>query len=127
MTNKEITPTSKETAEHYAWGDRCDGWHLLKNPELSIIQERMPPGTSEVRHFHHHAQQFFYILSGEATMDVNGRSLVLTARRGLWIPVGTPHKMRNDSQAYVHFLVISQPPSHGDREIVDEGALPDLV
>ncbi len=27
-------------AEHYAWGNRCDGWHLLKSPEISVIQER---------------------------------------------------------------------------------------
>lgn len=53
---------SKDTAEHYTWGGNCDGWHLVKNAELSIIEERMPSGTAEVRHFHQRAQQFFYIL-----------------------------------------------------------------
>lgn len=116
MTSDEINATSKETAEHYTWGGHCDGWHLLKNPELSVIQERMPPGTAEVRHFHHRAQQFFYILSGETLMEVDGRLLTLAAGQGIWIPAGTPHQMKNDSGADVHFLVISQPPSHGDRE-----------
>jgi len=32
-------------AEHYLWGDNCDGWHLLKTDSLSIIQENMPPDT----------------------------------------------------------------------------------
>jgi mannose-6-phosphate isomerase-like protein (cupin superfamily) len=107
---------SKSTAEHYIWGNRCDGWHLVKDPQLSIIQERMPAGTAEVRHFHHHAQQFFYMLAGEAVVEVDGRPIVLSAGEGIWIPAGTSHQMRNDSGDEVHFLVISHPPSHGDRE-----------
>lgn len=121
MKHEGINLISKETAEHYTWGGRCDGWHLLKSPELSVIQERMPVGTAEVRHFHHRAQQFFYILSGEASMEVDGRLVTLAAGQGIWIPTGTPHQMKNESGKDVHFLVISQPPSHGDREVVPEG------
>jgi hypothetical protein len=40
------------TAEHYVWGDVCDGWHLVKSPSLSVIQERVPPGGAEVKHYH---------------------------------------------------------------------------
>lgn len=112
----DINSISKATGEHYTWGDGCDGWHLVKNPQLSIIRERMPPGTAEVRHFHHHAQQFFYMLAGEAVMEVDGRTMILGAGEGIGIPAGTSHQMRNDSGSDVHFLVISHPPSHGDRE-----------
>jgi mannose-6-phosphate isomerase-like protein (cupin superfamily) len=111
-----VNPISKATAEHYTWGNACDGWHLVKNPQLSVIQERMPAGAAEVRHFHHHAQQFFYVLAGEAAMEVDGRTMILSAGEGIWIPAGTPHQMRNDSGDEVHFLVISHPPSHGDRQ-----------
>jgi len=116
----DITAISKATAEHYIWGSHCDGWHLVKNPQLSVIQERMPTNTAELRHFHHHAQQFFYVLAGQAVMDVDGRRFVLCAGEGMWIRAGTPHQMRNDSGDEVHFLVISQPPSHGDRENTQE-------
>ena len=116
MNRQEITPIGKGTAEHYSWGNQCDGWHLVKNPQLSVIQERMPAHTVEVRHFHHHAQQFFYILAGKAIMEVDGRTIVLTAGEGVWIPAGTAHQLKNESGDEVHFLVISQPPSHGDRE-----------
>jgi mannose-6-phosphate isomerase-like protein (cupin superfamily) len=111
-----IRAITEATAEHYIWGNNCDGWHLVKNPQLSVIQERMPAGTSEVRHFHHHAQQFFYVLAGEAVMEGEGGTMTLGAGEGVWIPAGTSHQMRNDSGDEVHFLVISQPPSHGDRE-----------
>ena len=33
---------SKQNAEHYVWGGKCDGWHLVKNKDVSIIHERMP-------------------------------------------------------------------------------------
>jgi mannose-6-phosphate isomerase-like protein (cupin superfamily) len=120
MKRGEITPISREIAEHYTWGGQCDGWHPLNNPELSVIQERMPAGTAEVRHFHHRAQQFFYILSGEAVMEIDGRFARLSAGQAIWIPVGIPHQMKNESGEDVHFLVVSQPPSHGDREMVPE-------
>jgi mannose-6-phosphate isomerase-like protein (cupin superfamily) len=111
-------PTSRETAPHYSWGDNCDGWHLLQDSNLSIIEERMPPGASEVRHFHRSAQQFFFVLSGQATMEISGERIVLLAGQGLAIPPGTPHQFRNHSAEPVTFLVISQPPSHGDRVTV---------
>jgi mannose-6-phosphate isomerase-like protein (cupin superfamily) len=120
MSNEEISSISKESAEHYTWGNRCDGWQLVKTRELSVIQERMPGGTAEVRHFHHRAQQFFYVLAGKAAMEISGRVVALTAGQGIWIPAGMPHQMKNDSGQDVHFLVISQPPSHGDREVLPE-------
>jgi len=108
---------SRATAEHYTWGHDCDGWHLVRDEQLSVIEEQMPPGTSEVLHYHERAQQFFFVLSGEAVMDVDGRQVRLTAREGLHILPGIRHQIRNVSKEPVHFLVISQPPSHGDRVI----------
>jgi mannose-6-phosphate isomerase-like protein (cupin superfamily) len=122
----EISAISKSNAEHYTWGDHCDGWHLVKNPQLSVIRERMPAGTTEVRHFHHHAQQFFYILAGQAVMEVDGRLIILTAGEGIWIPPRTSHQMSNESGDQVQFLVISQPPSHGDRVLSEVGKVKDL-
>ena len=63
-------PIQIESAPHYRWGAGCDGWHLLRAPGLSVIQERMPPATSEVRHSHGVARQFFYVLSGELELEL---------------------------------------------------------
>jgi mannose-6-phosphate isomerase-like protein (cupin superfamily) len=107
--------------EHYTWGEDCDGWHLLKRDDVSIIQERVPPGRFEVKHLHKKARQFFYILSGEATMVSGDQRVRLRAFEGIEIPPGAIHQFRNDSNADVVFLVISSPKSHGDREnIVEE-------
>lgn len=106
---------SKQTAEHYRWGNDCDGWHLVKNKELSVIHERMPAGTSEERHYHNQARQFFFVLFGTATIEINGERIILNAEEGVEISPLIPHQMRNESNQDVEFLVISQPTSRGDR------------
>lgn len=107
-----------ETAEHYRWGDGCDGWHLLAGDDLSVIRERVPPGSAEVRHRHARSRQFFYVLDGEASLEVDGVTHRLRAGMGLHVPPGAAHQFRNESAADVHFLVVSSPRSHGDREEV---------
>jgi mannose-6-phosphate isomerase-like protein (cupin superfamily) len=115
----QARPVSRATAEHYTWGGQCDGWHLVKDDKLSVIEEQMPAGASEVTHYHERAQQFFFVLSGEAVMEVEGCGIRLAAREGLRILPGVSHQIRNESREPVHFLVISQPPSHADRVIVE--------
>ncbi|HET9224485.1 MAG TPA: cupin domain-containing protein [Roseiflexaceae bacterium] len=108
---------SKKTAEHYTWGNRCDGWRLVDRPELSVIHERMPPGTAEIWHYHEAARQFFFVLSGTATIEIGEQIHTLHPQQGVEIASGLPHQMRNESDADVEFLVISQPTTRGDRVI----------
>ena len=75
----------------------------------------MPPGASEVRHFHTNAQQFFFILSGQAEMETKSERILLLAGQGVAIPPCTLHQFRNHSEEPVRFLVISQLSSYGDR------------
>jgi quercetin dioxygenase-like cupin family protein len=110
---------SIENVEHYTWGDNCDGWHLLKTDGLSIIQEKMPPGTSEQLHFHQFAQQLFYILSGVATFEIDGKTTVVNAGESIHIPKRIIHCIANRSDKDLEFLVISEPKAHGDR--INEG------
>lgn len=51
--------------EHYLWGERSDGWYLIKRDDMSVIQEGVPAGGMEVMHDHNTAPQFFYICSCE--------------------------------------------------------------
>jgi mannose-6-phosphate isomerase-like protein (cupin superfamily) len=105
-------------AVHYFWGEKCDGWHLVNSDNLSIIKEKMPPGTAEIKHYHQKSRQFFYILSGTAEMEVKDKYITLTASDGIEIPPLIPHRIFNNSHEDLIFLVISQPKSHGDRVLV---------
>lgn len=106
---------SKTNAGHYVWGQNCDGWHLMKTDDVSVIHERMPAFTSEVRHYHSKSAQFFFVLSGEAVMELEGERITLKRHEGLEIKPGQPHRMNNYSNEELEFIVISVPPSHGDR------------
>lgn len=110
-----MTTISKANAEHYVWGGDCDGWHLVRQADLSVIHERMPPDRREVRHHHTKSRQFFFVLSGELTMEIAGETIVIGAGSGREIAPGTPHQAINASGLPVEFLVISQPPAQGDR------------
>lgn len=112
--------SSKETALHYTWGEICDGWRLADGENLSVIQERMPPHTSERRHMHQTARQFFFILAGRAEMEMNGETVALSAQQGVEVLPGTPHTMRNPFDEAAEFLVVSAPSTAGDRVPVDE-------
>lgn len=115
-------PVDRGSARHYRWGGVCDGWHLLERGDLSVIEERVPAGASEEPHRHARARQFFYILDGDAVMEVDGRRVALASGQGLEIPPGTAHRFRNDSPRDVRFLVISMPTTRGDREPAAAGA-----
>jgi len=107
---------STGSAEHYLWGEGCEGWHLVKDASLSVIQERMPPATAERRHRHAQARQFFYVLSGQLTLEVEGEVHRLGPNQGIEVAPGVAHQAFNHAPEDARFLVISQPPSHGDRE-----------
>ena len=114
-----VKVTTIQTAEHYTWGDRCDGWFLLKDESVNIIQERMPPGTSERMHLHSRSHQFFYVLRGEVTMEVELESVRVRVGEGLEIKPGVAHRARNTSNSDAEFIVMSSPPSHEDRTNLD--------
>lgn len=106
---------STANAEHYTWGDHCDGWYLVRTPELNVIEERMPSGASETRHYHIKARQFFYVLEGELTMEIEHHLFTLKAGEGIEVAPGQAHQAMNRSADPLRIMVTSQPPSHGDR------------
>ncbi len=109
-----------DNAEHYTWGGNCEGWHLLKSDKLGVIREKMPANASEQLHCHRFSQQMFYILSGTATFQVNGLIQTVSKNESIHIPNMVLHTIKNNEAEDLEFLLISEPPSQGDRiEIID--------
>ena len=106
---------SKANAEHYVWGDKCDGWYLVNRQDMLIIHEKMPPETCEKRHYHSVSRQFFFVLDGVLTMELEGKAHRIVAQQGIEIPPGSKHQARNDTGSPVEFIVISHPTTRGDR------------
>jgi mannose-6-phosphate isomerase-like protein (cupin superfamily) len=62
------------------------------------------------------------VLDGIAVLEIDGVPYTLGAGHGIHIPPGAAHQFRNESEADVHFLVVSAPKAHGDRENLGEAA-----
>ena|SRR2546423_5956518 len=111
-----MKPVSKyNSLKHYVWGNNCDGWSLVDNASLSVKQERMPVGTSEALHYHQYSQQFFYILKGKAQFEVEGSTSEVNSGEGIHIEAGKKHRIINNSQEDLEFILCSQPATANDR------------
>lgn len=107
---------SKDTSlVHYQWGNACDGWTMLEEASLSVKLERMPPGTAEATHYHVHARQFFFILKGEATFEIDSKTSTVKKGEGVHIKPGQRHRILNDAEEDLEFILSSQPSTTGDR------------
>jgi len=109
----------KSNSSEYEWGEKCRGWHLLNQENLSVIQEIMPPGTQEVMHKHEKSQQFFFILRGEATFIIEGKTYKIGEQEGIYIKPRIVHQIKNETTIDLELLVISHPHSHGDRILIE--------
>ena len=101
--------------KHYQWGNNCDGWNFVDDNSLSVKQERMPPNTEEQLHYHQNAQQFFFILKGTATFEIDGTTTAVNENEGICIHPMAKHKIMNRANADLEFILTSQPSTINDR------------
>lgn len=101
--------------KHYQWGNACDGWNFVDNAALSVKQERMPAGTAEALHYHQFAQQFFFILKGTATFEIEGETIIVNEQEGIHILAGKAHRISNNTSTAIEFILSSQPSTAADR------------
>ena len=111
-----MKPVSKyQPLTHYQWGADCDGWNLVDEDALSVKQELMPAGAKEIKHYHQAAQQFFYILKGKATFEIENSIIEIKAGEGLRIEARTKHRIINEGKEDLEFILCSQPSTKNDR------------
>ena len=105
----------KLKAPKYCWGQQCESFVLLATKGLYVKQEMMPGHTKEEWHYHQQAQQFFYILTGEATFHLEDETILLNTQEGISVAPGNKHFIENKTASVLEFLVISQPSTDNDR------------
>lgn len=114
----ETSPIGKDNAPSFTWREVCAGWTFVDQPSLHVIEERMPPGTFELRHVHELTHQFYFVLQGRATVESGAGRFEVAAMQGIEIPPGLEHQMRNESDTELEFLVISTRRPREDRRNV---------
>jgi mannose-6-phosphate isomerase-like protein (cupin superfamily) len=105
----------REPLVQYKWGANCDGYTLVDEEQLQVKLEQMPPGTLEEWHFHHRAQQFFYVLEGEALFEIEDERVAVLKGEGLLIEPLVKHRVLNTGDRNLKFMLCSQPSTQGDR------------
>lgn len=111
-----MNPVSKAyPLQHYQWGDGCDGWNFVNESSMTVKQERMPAGASENLHYHQYAQQFFFMLEGEASFEIEDRTVILKTKEGIHIQAGQKHRIINHTAYPIEFILSSQPSTENDR------------
>ena len=104
-----------DPVRNYQWGNSCDSWDLVETVGLSVKHEMMPAGTSEQMHYHQESQQFFFILAGTATFEVEGKQIEVSVYEGLHILPGQKHRIINNGSSDLEFILCSQPAIVNDR------------
>ena len=104
-----------QSLKHYQWANVCDSWNLVDNVGLSVKQEMMPAGTSEQLHYHEKSQQFFFILAGTATLEIEGNQIEVRTHEGLQVLAGEKHRIINNGKTDLEFILCSQPAIVNDR------------
>lgn len=106
---------SRKNAPHYVWGEVCEGWRRLDRPDLSVIEERIPPGRGEVWHHHTRARQLFFLLTGTLDIEVDAAHTTLNTGDSFEVEPGSVHRVLNPGATDATFLVVSAPSTRGDR------------
>jgi mannose-6-phosphate isomerase-like protein (cupin superfamily) len=113
---RKTSPVSAATVKSCTWGDGCIGWTLLARPTLHVMEEQMAAGTQELPHLHPNTTQFYYVLDGEAIVEVGRSRVAAEAGQAVEIGVGDPHQIRNETDAALRLLVISSGSPRDDRQ-----------
>ena len=65
----------------------------------------LAPGERIAEHYHPYSEEFLFLVHGELTVDLDDDPVPVPAMSGLFIPIGTRHRLRNtgDSEALAVF------------------------
>lgn len=79
----------------------------------SLAEASLPSGRSTQRHFHRSSEEFYFILSGRGTMEVEGMERPVGEGDAILIPPGSWHRIT--AVETLRFLCCCAPPyAHED-------------
>ena len=107
--------SKRNCLQQYHWGENCTAWNFVDDINLSVKLENMPPGSSESRHLHMKARQFFFIIKGQATIEIENEILLVKEGEGIFINPNQKHRIYNRQSSELEFLLTSQPTTNNDR------------
>ena len=79
----------------------------------SLAEAMVPVGTSTIRHHHKASEEFYFILEGSGTMEIDSHTQAISPGDAILIPPGSWHQIT--AALDLRFLCCCAPPySHED-------------
>lgn len=75
----------------------------------SLARIRIPSGKSSNLHFHKISKETYFIIKGEARMQVNGEKIRLVPGQACYLAPGDVHKIQNQGKEDLEFLAYCVP------------------
>lgn len=75
----------------------------------AMIHATVPPGSGPPPHIHRREDEAFFVLEGELSFHIDGRSMAAT--NGTWatLPIGTLHAFKNTGTRPAKMLILVNP------------------
>jgi len=81
----------------------------------SLAEATLPAGATTQRHFHRLSEEFYFILEGQAEMEIDGETRSVTPGDAILIPPGAWHQISAHPETQVRLICCCAPPySHED-------------
>ena len=97
-----VTPTGEIIAEMIGKAVGDDANH-------SLARIVIPTGKSSNLHYHKVTEETYFILKGEAGMQVNGKMIKLIPGQACYLAPGDVHQIQNEGEADLVFLAFCAP------------------
>lgn len=75
----------------------------------AIFHQTVPPMSGPPLHRHSREDEWFYVLEGEITAEIDGQRTILNAGGSAFAPRGTAHTLQNFSSGAAQMLVMVTP------------------
>jgi quercetin dioxygenase-like cupin family protein len=76
---------------------------------VAILYENVPPMAGPPLHRHSREDEWFYVLEGQVTIEVDGQQTILDAGGSAFAPRGTAHTYQNFGPTAARILVLFMP------------------
>ena len=81
----------------------------------SLAEATLPAKGSTQRHYHKKSEEFYYLLEGEAQMEIDGVTKKMSSGDAVLIPAGAWHQITANEDGPIRLLCCCAPPySHED-------------
>ena len=88
-----------------------------------LIEGLSPAGTETPPHRHTRHTEHFYVLEGELTVWLEGRTAVLGVGESIFVPLGAAHAIGSTGDGPARGVVVASP--SGFARLIEEAGIPD--